>query len=159
MFRAVSKIRSVGRVGAAKSGATCSRGFSAGMWQGASDPNKRSASASSSSPSFSSSTHQVFNQSKPFVEVDLFSSDRPLQRAVTGLTSFAHQRDKDTAMHVLQQHGVSSGKLNIMESAEHAEANIPKLDSFDQCVHQLFACLLACLFVSFNVPFRAVYDV
>lgn len=33
MFRAVSKIGSVGRVGAAKSGATCVRGFSAGMLQ------------------------------------------------------------------------------------------------------------------------------
>eukprot|EP00605_Chrysophyceae_sp_TOSAG23-4_P000518 GSChrysophyteH1.ASY1.ANO1.586.1 assembled CDS len=76
-------------------------------------------------------THEVYNQSRPFVDVDLWQSDPTLQRAIRSLTSEAFAQDDDALM-TLERHGRASGYLGVMAAADQAEANKPVLDNFDQ---------------------------
>ena len=70
-------------------------------------------------------THEVFNQSPPFVDVDLFLSDRALQDAVK-----ANGVGADPA--ALSTFGRHWGTAEMAEAARQANENKPKLRLFDQ---------------------------
>jgi putative acyl-CoA dehydrogenase len=73
-------------------------------------------------PSFA--THEVFNQSPPFWDVDLFSSDRPLVEAVA-----AH--GGPSAHGELSEFGKQWGSAAMAECGRLANENTPKLKTFD----------------------------
>ncbi len=77
------------------------------------------------------STHTVFNQSNPFENIDLYESDKPLQRAMNALTTSSFGNDT-VGQNQLKMHGSSSGTKAMIECADLAEANKPTLDNFDQ---------------------------
>lgn len=67
--------------------------------------------------------HEVLNQSPPFVDVDLFRLDRPLQEAVTA--NGAAEAD------ALSMFGRRWGSAEFAEQARLANENPPKLKTFD----------------------------
>ncbi|WP_369723254.1 acyl-CoA dehydrogenase family protein [Bradyrhizobium sp. LLZ17] len=69
-------------------------------------------------------THEVFNQSPPFENVDLFAVDRPLVDAVTVNGGAAAERE-------LSEFGKHWGSAAMAERGRLANENIPKLRSFD----------------------------
>jgi putative acyl-CoA dehydrogenase len=73
-------------------------------------------------PSFA--THEVFNQSPPFEDVDLFELDVPLQQAVSanGGTSAGKE---------LSEFGRHWGSAAMAERGRLANENTPKLRTFD----------------------------
>jgi putative acyl-CoA dehydrogenase len=75
-------------------------------------------------------THDVFNQSPPFVDVNLFGADRPLQDAVNA--NGAH-----TEVAALTRFGEGWGAAPMFEQARLANENLPKLRSFDSKGHRL----------------------
>jgi len=74
-------------------------------------------------------THLVFNQSSPFVNVDLWESDRTLQRAMESMTTTTGFKKED--YQTLQQHGIDCGSPSAMNWANEAEAKKPTLKQFD----------------------------
>ena len=66
-------------------------------------------------------TNEVFNQSPPFVDVNLFTGDRPLQDAVNACG--AH-----TDVAALARFGEGWGTAHMSEQARLANENPPKLD-------------------------------
>jgi putative acyl-CoA dehydrogenase len=70
------------------------------------------------------STHEVFNQSPPFWDVDLFELDRPLVEAVVANGGGA-------AQHELSQFGKHWGSAAMAERGRVANENTPKLRTFD----------------------------
>ena len=75
-------------------------------------------------------THDVFNQSPPFVDVNLFSTDRALQDAVNA--NGAH-----TDVAALTRFGEGWGAAHMFEQARLANENSPKLRLFDSKGHRL----------------------
>ena len=75
-------------------------------------------------------THDVFNQSPPFVDVNLFSTDRALQDAVNA--NGAH-----TEVAALTRFGEGWGAAHMFEQARLANENSPKLRLFDSKGHRL----------------------
>lgn len=73
-------------------------------------------------PSFA--THEVFNQSPPFEDVDLFAVDRPLVDAVKANGGAAAERE-------LSQFGKHWGSAAMADRGRIANENTPKLRSFD----------------------------
>jgi len=73
-------------------------------------------------PSFS--THEVFNQSPPFEDVDLFAVDRPLVDAVKANGGAAAERE-------LSQFGKTWGSAAMADRGRLANENTPKLRTFD----------------------------
>ncbi|UPK32238.1 acyl-CoA dehydrogenase family protein [Bradyrhizobium sp. 186] len=73
-------------------------------------------------PSFA--THEVFNQSPPFEEVDLFALDRPLVEAVKANGGAAAERE-------LSEFGRQWGSAAMAERGRVANENTPKLRTFD----------------------------
>jgi len=73
-------------------------------------------------PSFA--THEVFNQSPPFEDVDLFAVDRPLVDAVKANGGAA-------AEHELSQFGKTWGSAAMADRGRLANENTPKLRTFD----------------------------
>jgi putative acyl-CoA dehydrogenase len=69
-------------------------------------------------------THEVFNQSPPFEDVDLFSCDRPLVEAVA---SFGGA----DATQELSEFGKHWGSAAMAARGRAANENLPKLRSFD----------------------------
>jgi putative acyl-CoA dehydrogenase len=69
-------------------------------------------------------THEVFNQSPPYVDVDLFSSDQPLQDAVA-----ANGAKGEVA--ALTTFGRHWGTAEMADAARLANENRPKLKTFD----------------------------
>src|SRR5512138_816444 len=69
-------------------------------------------------------THEVFNQSPPFWDVDLFSVDRPLVEAVAA--NGGASADKE-----LSEFGQQWGSAAMAERGRVANENTPKLRSFD----------------------------
>jgi putative acyl-CoA dehydrogenase len=69
-------------------------------------------------------TDDVFNQSPPYRDVDLYGSDVPLQEAVAanGAGSYAQ---------ALAQFGKRWGSAGMFEQARLANENPPKLKIFD----------------------------
>jgi len=73
-------------------------------------------------PSFA--THEVFNQSPPFEDVDLFAVDRPLVEAVKA-------NGGATAEGELSEFGKHWGSAAMADRGRAANENTPKLRSFD----------------------------
>ncbi|PJG54389.1 DNA alkylation response protein [Bradyrhizobium forestalis] len=73
-------------------------------------------------PSFA--THEVFNQSPPFEDVDLFAVDRPLVEAVKANGGVAAERE-------LSAFGKHWGSAAMAERGRVANENTPKLRTFD----------------------------
>lgn len=73
-------------------------------------------------PSFA--THEVFNQSPPFEDIDLFAVDRPLVDAVKANGGAAAERE-------LSQFGKHWGSAAMADRGRIANENTPKLRSFD----------------------------
>ncbi|MBR0834006.1 acyl-CoA dehydrogenase family protein [Bradyrhizobium manausense] len=73
-------------------------------------------------PSFA--THEVFNQSPPFEDVDLFAVDRPLVDAVKANGGAAAERE-------LSEFGKHWGSAAMADRGRAANENSPKLRTFD----------------------------
>ncbi|MDH2399367.1 acyl-CoA dehydrogenase family protein [Bradyrhizobium sp. SSUT18] len=73
-------------------------------------------------PSFA--THEVFNQSPPFEDVDLFAVDRPLVEAVKANGGAAAERE-------LSEFGKHWGSAAMADRGRVANENTPKLRTFD----------------------------
>ena len=69
-------------------------------------------------------THDVFNQSPPFEDVDLYSFDRPLVEAVAAFGGAAAQKE-------LADFGRHWGAAEMAARGRAANENTPKLRSFD----------------------------
>src|SRR5215510_7619740 len=69
-------------------------------------------------------THEVFNQSPPFWDVDLFSVDRPLIEAVAANGGAAAEKE-------LSEFGKHWGSAAMAERGRVANENTPKLRTFD----------------------------
>jgi putative acyl-CoA dehydrogenase len=69
-------------------------------------------------------THEVTNQSPPYVDVDLYASDRPLQDAVAANGGGAEA-------HALSAFGRHWGTAAMFDLAREANENPPKLKTFD----------------------------
>src|SRR5260370_11048494 len=69
-------------------------------------------------------THEVLNQSPPYVDVDLYGSDQPLQDALA-----ANGGREETA--ALADFGRRWGTAKMLELARAANENPPKLRTFD----------------------------
>src|SRR5580698_10104588 len=72
----------------------------------------------------SSATHDVFNQSPPFEDVDLFTLDRPLKDAVAA-------NGGASAEQKLSEFGRHWGPASMAERGRLANENTPKLRTFD----------------------------
>src|SRR6476660_4484830 len=70
------------------------------------------------------STHEVFNQSPPFEDVDLYGVDRPLVDAVAGNGGASAQSE-------LSEFGKHWGSAAMAERGRIANENTPKLRTFD----------------------------
>jgi len=70
------------------------------------------------------STHEVLNQSPPFVDVDLFALDRPLAEAVAANGGASAQKE-------LSEFGQHWGSAAMAERGRLANENTPKLRTFD----------------------------
>ncbi|MFL5191367.1 MAG: acyl-CoA dehydrogenase family protein, partial [Microvirga sp.] len=66
----------------------------------------------------------VFNQSPPYVDVDLFGNDKPLRDAVAA-------NDGSAEMAALSDFGKRWGSAEMFEEARLANENVPKLRTFD----------------------------
>jgi putative acyl-CoA dehydrogenase len=71
-----------------------------------------------------STTHEVFNQSPPFEDVDLFALDRPLAEAVAANGGAAAQKE-------LSEFGRHWGSAAMAARGRIANENTPKLRTFD----------------------------
>src|ERR1700710_819972 len=71
-----------------------------------------------------SATHEVFNQSPPFEDVDLFALDRPLVEAVAANGGGAAEKD-------LSEFGKHWGSTAMAARGRVANENTPKLRTFD----------------------------
>jgi putative acyl-CoA dehydrogenase len=71
-----------------------------------------------------SETHEVFNQSPPFEDVDLFALDRPLAEAVAANGGAAAQQE-------LSEFGKHWGSAAMAARGRIANENTPKLRTFD----------------------------
>jgi putative acyl-CoA dehydrogenase len=69
-------------------------------------------------------THEVFNQSPPFEDVDLFAADRPLVEAVKANGGAAAEQE-------LSDFGRHWGSAAMAERGRQANENTPKLRTFD----------------------------
>src|SRR6266446_6245587 len=69
-------------------------------------------------------THDIFNQSPPYEEVDLFASDRALRDAVA-----ANGAGAEAA--ALSEFGRHWGTAAMFDAARVANENTPKLKTFD----------------------------
>jgi putative acyl-CoA dehydrogenase len=69
-------------------------------------------------------THEVFNQSPPFLDIDLYSADRPLVEAVAANGGAAAEGD-------LSEFGRHWGSAAMAERGRLANENTPKLRTFD----------------------------
>ncbi len=69
-------------------------------------------------------THEVFNQSPPFEDVDLFAMDRPLQEAVAANGGAAAEKE-------LSELGQNWGSAAMAARGRVANENTPKLRTFD----------------------------
>jgi putative acyl-CoA dehydrogenase len=70
------------------------------------------------------STHEVFNQSPPFRDVDLFNVDRPLVEAVAANGGASAEKE-------LSEFGKHWGSAAMAERGRIANENTPKLRTFD----------------------------
>ncbi|RYY80698.1 hypothetical protein EON63_16585 [archaeon] len=78
--------------------------------------------------SVSTATHTVFNQANPFVNVDVFQSDKVLHESIS---AFSKKFDLKVDTEVLDSFGKSAGSEMMMQHADLAEKNRPVLRQFD----------------------------
>ncbi|MEZ5900489.1 MAG: acyl-CoA dehydrogenase family protein [Hyphomicrobiaceae bacterium] len=77
-------------------------------------------------------THEVFNQTPPLEDVNLFLSDGPLRSAVSrGLGSAANETPAGTALEALAAFGAVAGGAEAAEWARQANAITPVLETHD----------------------------
>jgi putative acyl-CoA dehydrogenase len=69
-------------------------------------------------------THEVFNQSPPFWDIDLFAVDRPLKEAVAANGGASAEKE-------LSEFGQHWGSAVMAERGRAANENTPKLKTFD----------------------------
>jgi putative acyl-CoA dehydrogenase len=69
-------------------------------------------------------THEVFNQSPPYADVDLFGSDRPLREAIEANGAGAE-------VQALDAFGRRWGSADLFEQARLADQHPPRLQTFD----------------------------
>src|SRR5581483_10591271 len=69
-------------------------------------------------------THEVFNQSPPFEDIDLYTLDIPLRQAVAAFSGGAAEKE-------LSDFGKHWGSAAMAERGRLANENTPKLRSFD----------------------------
>ncbi len=69
-------------------------------------------------------THEVFNQSPPFEDVDLFAADRPLKEAVAAFGGAGAEKE-------LSEFGRQWGSAAMAARGRLANENTPKLRTFD----------------------------
>src|ERR1700731_828258 len=69
-------------------------------------------------------THEVFNQSPPFEDVDLFTVDKPLAEAVAANGGAAAEKE-------LSEFGQHWGSAAMAARGRAANENTPKLRTFD----------------------------
>ena len=69
-------------------------------------------------------THEIFNQSPPYEDVDLFANDKPLRDAVKANGAAAE-------LAALSEFGRHWGSAEMVEQGRLANENIPKLKVFD----------------------------
>jgi putative acyl-CoA dehydrogenase len=69
-------------------------------------------------------THEVFNQSPPFEEVDLYALDRPLKDALAANGAAGEAS-------ALGEFGRRFGSAELLEQARLANENPPRLKSYD----------------------------
>src|ERR1700726_505370 len=69
-------------------------------------------------------THEVFNQSPPFEDVDLFTVDKPLAEAVAANDGAAAEKE-------LSEFGQHWGSAALAARGRAANENTPKLRTFD----------------------------
>src|SRR2546425_207415 len=69
-------------------------------------------------------THEVTNQSPPYVDVDLYASDQPLKDAVAANGGGAEAQ-------ALSAFGRHWGTAAMFDLAREANENLPKLKTFD----------------------------
>lgn len=81
-----------------------------------------------SKASVSTATHTVFNQARPFVDVDVFQSDKVLHESIA---AFSKKFNLKVDTEVLSSFGKSAGSESMMQHAELAEKNRPVLRQFD----------------------------
>ncbi|WFU20057.1 acyl-CoA dehydrogenase family protein [Bradyrhizobium sp. CB3481] len=74
-------------------------------------------------------THEVFNQSPPFCDVDLYAADRPLVDAVAANGGAAAEEE-------LSEFGRHWGSAAMAERGRLANENTPKLRTFDSRGHR-----------------------
>lgn len=74
-------------------------------------------------------THEVFNQSPPFCDVDLYAADRPLVDAVAANGGAAAEAE-------LSEFGEHWGSAAMAERGRLANENTPKLRTFDSKGHR-----------------------
>jgi putative acyl-CoA dehydrogenase len=72
----------------------------------------------------SSATHEVFNQSPPFEDVDLFGLDKSLAEAVAANGGAAAEKE-------LSEFGRHWGSADMAARGRFANENTPKLRTFD----------------------------
>jgi len=82
------------------------------------------------SPPMPVETHDVFNQSPPFEDIDLFASDAPLMEAVA-------REGATWAAADLRRLGAKAGTAHVLDLGRLANENPPKLRRFDQKGHPL----------------------
>ncbi len=92
----------------------------------------RVSTSSLSSISRRFSTHEVFNQARLFEDVDLYQSDRALQRCLASMTVNSQGIDGTSHEEHLKLRGISSGTAKMMRLADTAEENKPILRQFDR---------------------------
>ena len=78
-----------------------------------------------------SSTHEVFNQARKFENIDVYQSDRALQRCLAAMTANSQGIDGTSHEEHLKLRGMSSGTAKMMAYADTAEKNKPTLRQFD----------------------------
>ena len=74
-------------------------------------------------------THEVFNQARAFVDVDLLASDKSLQRCIASADGLSPLTPAQVAR--VAAFGKESGSARLMSLADDAEANKPTLRQFD----------------------------
>jgi len=96
-------------------------------------------------------THEVFNQSPPYRDVDLFGGDRALQEAVAANGAGGEA----VALSAFGRHWGSAG---MFEQARLANENPPKLRAFDASMERLALDYLDLYLIHWPVPAKNLYS-
>ena len=82
--------------------------------------------------SVSHRTHEIFNQSKSFVNVNIYDSDPSIKRSIAAFT-----KNDSSTIDMLHRHGKLCGSDHMIETGILAERNRPTLRQFDTFGHRI----------------------